>query len=436
MVLQNGHRLKVEKSSQTLTSFAGLPLLTELAHHSKLIRDLDNISGLWERHGRFQTSDYVMGLASTLIAGGERLDDMRLLREDPGLKQLAFPLLPASNSLGDFLRRFTHRTLWCLAQVNARVACRVLALGHWPKITLDMDSSLVEAHKEQAHKTYQGFPGYNPLLAWLAEPNVFLAGLFRPGNASPQSHILSLLRSCARWLPQGIELRLRTDSAAYQIKIFQYCVDHGIEFTIGADLDCSVREVIENIPDNKWQLVVRGEDTFLLAETVHAPGQVKQRQKLPAFRLIVTRKLSGQLELFKDPLKHRAIISNLPAAMNTEQVLDFHNARGSAEKAIGELKNGFGLEHPPCGQLMANAAFLQVGLVAYNLVQMFKHCALPQGWKRFSIKNLRFRLLCQAARITSHARRIVLKLSQDFPFFDVFEQARWAVLAPQVALSG
>ena len=274
------------------------------------------------------------------------------------------------------------------------------------------------------------------MLAWLAEPNLFLAGLFRPGNASPQSHILSLLRSSLRWLPQGAKLRLRADSAAYQIKILQYCVDRGIEFTIGADLDCSVQEVIEKIPDNKWQLVVRGEDTFLLAETVHAPGQVNQRKNLPAFRLIVTRRLSGQLELFKDPIKHRAIITSLPASFNTQQALDFYNARGSAEKAIGELKNGFGMDHLPCGQIMANAAFLQVGLVAYNLVQMFKHCALPQGWKRFSIKNLRFRLLCQAARISSHARNIILKLSRDFPFFDVFEQARWAVLSPQPALSG
>lgn len=45
-----------------------------------------------------------MGLALTLIAGGEGLDDTRLLREDPGLKQFVFPEPPPVNSYGRFLR--------------------------------------------------------------------------------------------------------------------------------------------------------------------------------------------------------------------------------------------------------------------------------------------------------------------------------------------
>ena len=48
MILQNGHRWKVEKSKEVvMTSFAGLPLLTELAHHIGLIAMLDELPGLW-----------------------------------------------------------------------------------------------------------------------------------------------------------------------------------------------------------------------------------------------------------------------------------------------------------------------------------------------------------------------------------------------------
>ncbi len=146
----------------------------------------------------------------------------------------------------------------------------------------------------------------------------------------------------------------------------------------------------------------------------------------------MTKKLSGQLELFKNPIKYRAIIAELPEAMNTLAVLDHHNDRGRMEKAIGELKDGFGLDRLPCGQLMANAAFLQVCLIAYNLVETFKNVALPKGWEKFEIKNLRFRLLCRAAKIASHVGYLVTKL-RDFAFFDVFETARWAVMNPAVA---
>jgi len=215
-----------------------------------------------------------------------------------------------------------------------------------------------------------------------------------------------------------------------------YCAKEDIEFSIGADLDPAVREAIEEIPDKRWRLVVGEKESFLLAETAHAPGGAKSRQPLPAFRLIVTKKLSGQLELFKDPIKYRAIITNLPESLNDKQVLDQYDDRGCAEKAIGELKNGFGLERLPCGQLLANAAFLQVCLIAYNLVQIFKQCALPRGWKKFGIKNLRFRLLRQAAMVVSHARYVSVKLSASFPFFDVFEQARWAVMSPGLAPAG
>lgn len=403
MIAQLGHGWKVEKSAEKMTSFAGLPLLTELAHRSKLIRDLDSISGIWERQGKYRTSDYVMSLALTLISGGESLEDTRLLREDGGLQGWLWENLPAPNSLGDFLRRHGHRTISRMGRVNARQVRRMLARQRRGHVTLDIDSSLVEADKKEAQKTYKGFDGYNPLLAWLDEPNVFLSGVFRPGNSSPQSHLRSLVAQCRRLLPQGIKLRLRSDSAGYNAEVLRYCDQHGIEFSITADLDAAVMASIEAIPDEKWQLVIRGEESFLLAETVHVMGHRSKHERLPAFRLIVTKKLSGQLELFKNPIKHRAIIADLPETMNTLGVLDHHNDRGRMEKAIGELKEGFGLNRLPCGQLMANAAFLQVCLIAYNLVQTSKMSHCPKGGR-----SLRLRICasgCSAARPSSSATR-------------------------------
>ena len=105
------------------------------------------------------------------------------------------------------------------------------------------------------------------------------------------------------------------------------------------------------------------------------------------------------------------------------------------EKAIGELKDGFGLDHLPCGQLMANAAYLQICMIAYNLVQTFKSVVLPKGWAKFEIKNLRFRLLCRAAKLVRHAGQTFLKLSQGYAHFEIFEQARWAVMSPALAPS-
>ena len=156
--------------------------------------------------------------------------------------------------------------------------------------TIDIDSSLIESDKEDAAFTYKKFSGYNPMLAWCPEAEMFLACLFRNGNASPQSHILETLKYCREQFNGDTHLRLRSDSAGYQLKIMDYCVAQGIDFTITADLDTSVRDVIAEIPKKDWRLMIKDGETILFAETVHAPGVTNLRKKLPAFRLIVTRK--------------------------------------------------------------------------------------------------------------------------------------------------
>ena len=426
MILKIGSRLQVQKSSRKQTSFSGLPLLSELAHQSGVIKRLDSITGLLKRR-KYSCSDYVMGLTLTLIAGGERLSDTRVLREDCGLRRLIFDKLPAANSLGRFLKRFTHRSIHHLAATSALLARMNIKAGQ--TLTLDLDATLIESEKEKAKNTYKGFRGYNPILAWSAETNFFLAGVFREGNASPQCHLVSLLKYCRKQLPDSIQLRLRSDSAGYRLDLMKYCHFNHIPFAIGADLDHAVQEAIDNIPQEHWRLVVKNNDPFLLAETIHVPGGADLRWHLPAFRLIVTRKI-GQLDLFKPAIKYRAIISSLPTSMKTEDVLDFYNGRGSMEKAIGELKHGFGLDKLPSGELFANAAFLQICILAYNLVQLLKCTALPEEWRKYSIKNLRFLLLGQAAVVVRHARRLILKLAEDYPFFDHFQRARWAILSP------
>jgi hypothetical protein len=433
MILQNGCRWKVEKSKgEVTTSFAGLPLLTELAHHIGLVAALDSLPDLWERAGTYRTSDYLLGLALTLMAGGDGLDDTRVLAGDGGLAQLALAGMPAPNSIGGFLRRFRRRSLARLGEIVTAQAVESVKPGQ--TITVDIDSTVIESDKKEAKRTYKGVDGYNPLLAWVDELDMFLGGVFREGNASPQSHITSLLRYCRRRLPPGVGIRLRSDSAAYRLDVMRDCERHGNEFAIRADVDSAVRGTIEKIRRQAWQLVVRGNDSFLLAETIHAPGQSGSRAKadVPAYRLIVIRR-TGQLDLFRDPIEYYPIITNLPESWNALQVVDFYNGRGRMEKAIGEAKNGFGLHWLPCGDLLANAAYFQTVLLAYNLVRRFKRAALPEGWQSFSIKSLRFRLLCHAGVIVRHARRVILRLSDGFPFYDVFEQARWAVMNPTLA---
>ena len=81
-------------------------------------------------------------------------------------------------------------------------------------MTLDFDATLIEAHKQDAEFTYEKFPGYDPLLCFVAETGMVLRGLFRPGNASPRANALSFLRGSLKLLPPWVSsIRVRSDSA-------------------------------------------------------------------------------------------------------------------------------------------------------------------------------------------------------------------------------
>ena len=428
MIVQNLNGLQVAKTPNALTSFAGLPLLLGMAERLKLPQKLNSISGLKVRQRGYSVADHVLSLAMTLIAGGRDLDDVERLKHDAGLSDLLEnSMFPCANTLGEFLRRFDQSSIWKLGEINAGLVRTLIAQRKLSRMTLDLDATLIESYKQEAHKAYNGVYGYDPLLLWIPELNVFLSGLLRDGNIAPQSHNASLLRKALRLLPEDLSLRFRSDSAGYQAKVVEVCQRRGIEFTIRARMNPAIESIISRLKKKDWKVLARGAEVYLIAESVHAPFE---NDKLPAYRLIVTRKIRSQLELFESPIQDRAILSNLPEEFSTEDVFNFYNGRGADEKAIGELKNGFGASKVPCKEFLASAAHFQIALLSYTLTQAFKIFCLPESWFRFSIQTLRYRLFGQAALIVRHARRFLLKLSDSYLYFSVFDQARGSLFAP------
>jgi hypothetical protein len=83
-----------------------------------------------------------------------------------------------------------------------RLAVRAFRAKNIRRVILDLDSTLVESGVRIAERTYEGFRGFNPLLGMLWAGGMSLAAfsVFRPGNAAPQSHNLSLVRKIHRYL--------------------------------------------------------------------------------------------------------------------------------------------------------------------------------------------------------------------------------------------
>jgi len=203
---------------------------------------------------------------------------------------------------------------------------------------------------------------------------------------------------------------LRSDSAAFNHHVINYCVENGLQFSITADHDPAIMEVIRAIPESDWIEGKNDDDGsptgYQVAETVHSLGQTPR-----AFRLVAKRtRRSEQHDLFDGVYKYWIIATNIPyREKDTQAMIHFQNGRGEFEKMIGELKHHYGLDHMPCGQFDANCLYFTIGILAYTLVQLLKRDYFGPEWKKKSVRSLRSTTGCMCHRGLSRMHATLLR---------------------------
>jgi hypothetical protein len=408
MIDQTVLPFKLEQTRDLITAHAGLALLGEFAIGMGLLEAVDKSLPAPGSGAGYRASEHVLPVVLMLNGGGRSLEDLRQIREDDGLREvLELKRMPSADASGDWLRRGgLGGGLEGLGAVNRRVLKRALKADGMPGYTLDMDATGIEAEKQSAQMTYKGYTGYMPMVGHLAENGLIVGDEFREGNASPGARNLAFIKYCERQLPQGKRIKaLRSDSAAYQAAVINYCQKHRIAFAIGADLDEAVLRAIKAISGAEWRAYQNGH----IAETVHCMNKSKQ-----AFRLVVIRRPLQQ-SLFdgvQESEKYTVIATNRTESL--EQVIRWYNQRGDcSENRIKELKIGFGMERMPCGQFAANAMFFRIGVLAYNVGRLFVFKTLGVGWHRHQVQTLRWKLYETAGKIVFHGRSLWLKVRRQ-----------------------
>jgi hypothetical protein len=98
-----------------------------------------------------------------------------------------------------------------------------------------------------------------------------------------------------------------------------------------------------------------------------------------------------------------------------------HRRHAVCEDVIRDLKYGVGLNHLPSGRFAANAAWLALGVMAYNLTRWTLRVGLGSEVRPMTTKTLRHRLFELPGRITSSGRRPTLHLPRGWPWLNLFE---------------
>ena len=411
--------IKLEKSSERLTSLGGLVVLEELARAAGVWEKVDRVleGPKWGRG--YQPHEFVQALVWMLHAGGRRLEDLRELRaEREVLERLGLEAVPDAGTVGDWLRRQGLAGAEGIQQVSRELVSGCLR-EEPEELILDVDATEIEAEKQEAAWTYHHVKGYMPLLGYVN--GVCVGHEFREGNQSPGAGILEFARSCETALPEGKRIYFRSDSAAYQAAVINHYSQPGRRFTITADLDAAVKREIQHLPETAWQPYRTAEGVASdreIAETVHSMNGTEQ-----AFRLLVLRWPNPQPNLFEAERQcYHAVATNReePAC----EVIWKHNQRGNGENWHKELKIGLAMEQMPCGEFAANAMYFALGVLAYNLVQLLKRRALPTSYRTATVATLRWKLYRLAGKLVRHARGWVLQIIADLEKWLLLQSAR------------
>jgi hypothetical protein len=243
--------IKLERSSERLTSLGGLVVLEELARAVGLWEEVDRAMEGPKSGRGYQPREFVQALVWMLHAGGRRLEELRELgAEQEVLGELGLEAVPDAGTVGDWLRRQGRQGAEAIQQVSRR--CVQACLQSEPEeVILDVDATEIAAEKQEAQWTYNHVQGYMPLVGYVN--GVCVGHEFREGNQSPGAGIWEFAQTCEAALPEGKRIYFRSDSAAYQAAVINHYSEPWRSFTITADLDVAVKREIKHLRETAWQ---------------------------------------------------------------------------------------------------------------------------------------------------------------------------------------
>ena len=361
--------VRIASSTQQITAHAGLVLVRALAERLGLPALLQEITVKQRKRG-YTPAQAVLGLCETLVAGGECLDDVALLRADSAQELLRGHGLPDPTTIGRFLRRFTLGHIGQLNRALDQAFARVHPLlGRGEQVTLDLDSTYVEHHgpvgsRQGATKAYGGRVAWHPLCCFLAETGEWLHAKLRSGRAHSSRGAKRFLAECLRRLPGDIGVCLRADEGFYGDAFLTELERRKITYAVGVPLIRSVREQIAAIPETDWQRSCYREGSEV-ASFAWKPKTASRERGYVVRRDPV--EPGEQLALDGQEWHYWALVSNDPDR-SADELESWQRDKANVENRIREAKLGLGLDNLPSSSFHANWAYLLCTLLAYNLL--------------------------------------------------------------------
>ena len=426
----------------------GIGAIHLMVQRTGLVEDLDKELHLLKVHLPYHESDHVLNVAYNLLAGGQRLGDIELRRQDEGfMNGLGAERIPDPTTEGDFTRRFSPEDITVLQECinRARLAVwKVQPEGFLKEAFVDVDGTIAGTYgecKQGMDISYKGIWGYAPLVVSLANTKEVLFVVNRPGNAPSQS-------GSVEWIDRAVALvkqvagsvTIRGDTDFSHTQQLDRWDGEGTQFILGIDAHPKLVGLAEALGTLAWkpferepkyeilteprpkafrykeQVVVEREfeNKKLVGEAL-AEIEYRPHQCRKTYRVIILRKnisvQKGERALF-DEVRYFFYITNRKD--KPEKIVGLANGRCDQENVIEQLKNGVNAMRMPVDNLVSNWAYMVMAALAWNLKAWYG-LLVPNRERGSELVKMEFRrflhtILLLPCQIVRTARRVIYRI--------------------------
>ncbi|MGH3336261.1 MAG: IS1380 family transposase, partial [Nocardioides sp.] len=393
----------------------------------------------------------VTSLVAGMVAGADCIDDMALLRH--GGMGRVFANAYAPSTLGSFLRSFTFGHVRQLDAVASRFLTRLAAQaplsaapgGVSAGVMVDIDDTIIEVHgyaKQGSGYGYSGVRGLNALLATVSTKDaapVVVAQRLRKGSCGSPRGAARLVADALKTTTQltgannGRPL-VRADSAFYGSGTVGAALRADADVSVTVRMDPKVKAAIATIGEDAWTSIEYTDAVFdeqnqtwisraEVAEIEFTAFTSRKAAEQVTGRLVVRRipdlnprSNHGQQTLFDTWRFHAFFTTTAPAVADTLAADKTHRGHAIIEQVHADLKHS-ALAHLPSGKFAANAAWLVLAVMAFNLTRAAATLAgTGPRLAKATTATIRRKLIAVPARIASSARRVTLHLPAGWPW--------------------
>ena len=371
-------------------------------------------------HIRHSMVEMIRQRVYQIAAGYEDCLDADQLRIDPALRlalgkdhKACAGQSMMSKLENDFLGN--GQGLMALEKALARSADALLRRKNKRRLIVDFDSTEDPAHGKQEKVVYNGHfkkNCFHPLFAFTSEGDC-LAAKLRPGNVHSADGTLDMFRPIVERYRSWFEsFWFRGDAAFADPKTYEFCEDpqNRVTYFIRLPANQNLQRLIK---PHLRRPVGRPPKSGIQVKIIDFHYQAKSWNK-PRRVICKIEWRSG--ELFP---KVNFIVTN--SRLSKAKVVKVYNGRGDVENRIKEGKNTLRWDKTSCHRFEANQARLLMGVIAYNLLHIFRSFYLKGEEVRRSMEWIIKRLIKVGAKVAYHGRRWQVHVASAFPLVRHYE---------------